>query len=180
MSIRMEYAKTVMEKDPAAFSLFMSYVFHPGVIALTRHQRAHKLWLKGWKKWALWLSYRTRKKTGIEIHPGAQIGRHVLIDHGMGVVIGETAIVEDDVTIYHGTTLGGREIVKGKKRHPTIKRGAMIGVGAMVLGDITVGEGAKIGANSVVLQDVDPGATAVGIQAHVLQNKKTDEETGAA
>src|SRR5581483_6332097 len=141
---------------------------YPGFHARLFHRLAHRLW--DWKlKWlARFTSHIARWLTGIEIHPGARIGRRFFIDHGMGVVIGETAEIEDDVTLYHGVTLGGTTWNKGK-RHPTLGRGVVVGAGAKVLGPINVGAGAKIGSNAVVVKDVPPMATAVGIPAKIIQ-----------
>jgi serine O-acetyltransferase len=141
---------------------------YPGFRAIMLHRLAHRLWRAEASFLARAVSEFGRALTGIEIHPGARIGRRVVIDHGAGIVIGETAVVEDDVTIYQGVTLGGTRNVR-RKRHPTVRKGATIGVGASVLGDITVGEGAKVGAGAVVLVDVDPGASVGGIPAVPLR-----------
>jgi serine O-acetyltransferase len=135
------------------------------------HRLAHWLWGHRLRWLARWVSHWGRWLTGVEIHPGATIGRRVFIDHGMGVVIGETAEIGDDCTLYHGVTLGGTSWNKGR-RHPTLERGVVIGAGAKVLGPITIGEGAKIGSNAVVVKDVPPGATAVGIPARIIMGER--------
>ena len=145
-------AAYILEKDPAAKSLLEAMFCYPGLRAIRRHKRAHKLYSEGKHTRARIISQRTRKKTGIEIHPGAKIGERLFIDHGMGIVIGETAEVGDDVTIYHGVTLGGVGGNPDGKRHPTVEDGVMIGAGAKILGPITIGKGAKIGANAVVVK----------------------------
>ena len=158
----------VFERDPAARSRWEVLTCYPGLHALVWHRAVtHPLWQRGWRWLARWLAHWGRWLTGIEIHPGATIGRRVFIDHGMGIVIGETAEVGEDTTLYHGVTLGGTSWNKGK-RHPTLGRGVVIGAGAKVLGPILVGDGAKIGCNAVVVRDVPHGATAVGIPARVL------------
>lgn len=158
----------VFERDPAARSTWEVLTCYPGFHALTLHRLSHGLWGMRMRWLARALSHLTRMLTGIEIHPGATIGRRVFIDHGMGVVIGETAVIGDECTLYHGVTLGGTSWNKGK-RHPTLQRGVVIGAGAKVLGPITVAEGAKIGSNAVVVRDVPPGATAVGIPARIIE-----------
>ncbi len=155
----------IFERDPAAQSYFEILTIYPGVHAVLIHRLSHKLWNFGLRWPARALSYLARWLTGIEIHPGAKIGRRLFIDHGMGVVIGETAIIGDDCTFYHSVTLGGTSWKKGK-RHPTIGNGVVIGAGAKVLGPIEVGDGARIGSNSVVLKNVPAGATVVGIPSH--------------
>jgi len=158
----------VFDRDPAARSSWEVLTCYPGLHALTWHRVvAHPLWVAGFRWLARWLAHWGRWLTGIEIHPGATIGRRVFIDHGMGVVIGETAEIGDDCTLYHGVTLGGTSWNKGK-RHPTLGPGVVIGAGAKVLGPILVGAGAKIGSNAVVVREVPPGATAVGIPARVV------------
>ncbi len=161
-------AKNILEKDPAAKNIFEVIVSYPSLIALRRHKRAHKHYLKGNYILARIISQRTRKKTGIEIHPGAKIGDNLFIDHGMGVVIGETAIIGNNITIFHNVTLGGMGLDRDGKRHPTIEDDVLIGSGATVLGPITIGKGAKIGANAVVLKDVEPYTTVVGIPAKTI------------
>lgn len=163
-------AKLVKEKDPAARECcFLAVVLNtPGLHALAFYRITHWLWGAGWFFLARFLSQMARFFTGIEIHPAARIGKRLFIDHGMGVVIGETAEIGDDVTIYHGVTLGGTGKERGK-RHPSIGNGVVIATGAKVLGNISVGAGAKIGANSVVLKDVPAGATVVGVPAKVVR-----------
>jgi serine O-acetyltransferase len=158
----------VFERDPAARTHFEILTTYPGVHALLMHRLSHWLWQHRLYWLARFNSHIGRWLTGIEIHPGATIGRRMFIDHGMGVVIGETAVVGDDCTMYHGVTLGGTSWNKGK-RHPTLENGVVIGAGAKVLGPITVGAGAKIGSNAVVVKDVPANATAVGIPARILE-----------
>ena len=158
----------VFERDPAARSTWEVLTCYPGFHALTLHRFSHWLWGHRLRWLARLFSHFTRFITGIEIHPGATIGPQVFIDHGMGVVIGETAVIKEGCTLYHGVTLGGTSWNKGK-RHPTLERGVVIGAGAKVLGPITVGEGAKIGSNAVVVREVPPGATAVGIPARIVE-----------
>ncbi len=143
----------VMLRDPAARNQLEIFITYPGVHALWAHRVEHWLWKRKLKFIARVLASRTRNSTGIEIHPGAVIGRRVVIDHGMGVVIGETSIIGDDVMIYHGVTLGGRTSSKGK-RHPTIENGVLLGAGCKILGDITIGANSTIGANQVVVNSV--------------------------
>lgn len=172
---------TIRERDPAARSNWEVLTCYPGLHALVWHRLAHAAWSKGFKWSGRFLSHLGRFFSGIEIHPGATIGRRVFIDHGMGVVIGETAEVGDDCTIYQGVTLGGTSLTKGAKRHPTLGRGVIVSAGAKVLGGFTVGDGARVGSNAVLLQAVPPGATAVGIPARIVQ-KSADaarEETAA-
>jgi len=161
----------VFERDPAARSAWEVLTCYPGFHALQVHRFSHWLWGMGLHWLARMLSHCSRWLTGIEIHPGASIGRRVFIDHGMGVVIGETAEIKDECTLYHGVTLGGTSWNKGK-RHPTLERGVVIGAGAKVLGPLTVGEGARIGSNAVVVRDVPPGATAVGIPARIIESER--------
>jgi serine O-acetyltransferase len=158
----------VFDRDPAARTTWEVLTCYPGLHALTLHRWSHWLWGHGLRWLARASSHFARWVTGIEIHPGATVGRRVFIDHGMGVVIGETAEIGDDCTLYHGVTLGGTSWSKGK-RHPTLASGVVIGAGAKVLGPIRVGEGAKIGSNAVVVRDVPPGATAVGIPARIVE-----------
>lgn len=158
----------VFDRDPAARTTWEVLTCYPGLHALTWHRVVtHRFWRRGWRWLARWLAHWGRWLTGIEIHPGAKIGRRVFIDHGMGIVVGETAEIGDDCTLYHGVTLGGTSWNKGK-RHPTLGQGVVIGAGAKVLGPIHVGDGAKIGSNAVVVRDVPPSATAVGIPARIL------------
>ena len=158
----------VFERDPAARSRWEVLTCYPGLHALVWHRSlAHPLWRAGLRWLARWTAHWGRWATGIEIHPGATIGRRVFIDHGMGIVIGETAVIGDDCTLYHGVTLGGTSWRKGK-RHPTLGRGVVIGAGAKVLGPIEIGDGAKIGSNAVVVRDIPADATAVGIPARIV------------
>jgi serine O-acetyltransferase len=167
---------TVMARDPAARSRLEVALCYPGLHALVFHRAAHRAWQRGWRVPARFLSHLGRLFTGIEIHPGATIGRRVFIDHGMGVVIGETSEVGDDVTLYQGVTLGGTSLEKGK-RHPTLQEGVIVGAGAKILGPLTVGAGARVGSNAVVLKPVPAGATVVGIPAReaARQAAKTTE-----
>src|SRR5512144_1358735 len=169
----------ILERDPAARSKWEVLTCYPGLHALVLHRWAHSCWTHGWHWSARFISHLARFFTGIEIHPGATIGRRVFIDHGMGVVIGETAEVGDDCTIYPGVTLGGTSLAR-KKRHPTLEAGVVVGAGAKVLGPFTVGAGAKIGSNSVVVKAVPPGATAVGIPARILEFAVDDKREEAA
>lgn len=166
----------VFERDPAARTHWEVLTTYPGVHALLMHRLSHWLWQKNLYWLARFNSHIGRLLTGIEIHPGAIIGRRVFIDHGMGVVIGETAIIGDDCTLYHGVTLGGTSWNKGK-RHPTLECGVVIGAGAKVLGPITIGAGAKIGSNAVVVKDVPAHATAVGIPARILEEESKAAQT---
>jgi serine O-acetyltransferase len=161
----------VFERDPAARSAWEVLTCYPGVHALILHRFAHWLWGHRLRWLARFCSHLTRWFTGIEIHPGATVGRCVFIDHGMGVVIGETAVIGDGSTLYHGVTLGGTSWNKGK-RHPTLGKGVVVGAGAKVLGPITVGDGARVGSNAVVVRDVPPGATAVGIPARIIASEQ--------
>jgi serine O-acetyltransferase len=171
---------SIFERDPAARNAWEVITCYPGFHALLFHRLAHWLWSAGLRWLGRLVSHVGRFFTGIEIHPGAIIGRRVFIDHGMGVVIGETAEVGDECTLYHGVTLGGTSWNKGK-RHPTLGRGVVIGAGAKVLGPILVGDGARIGSNAVVVKDVPPGATAVGIPARIIvdEQDKAREEKAA-
>lgn len=168
----LEEARNILKKDPAARNLFECIFLYPSLKVLVYHRLAHRLYNKKRFILARFLSQRARHKTGIEIHPGAKMGRNIFIDHGMGVVIGETAEVGDNVTMFHGVTLGGIGGEKGEKRHPTIGNDVIIGAGAKILGPITIGNGAKIGANSVVLGDVPAYATAVGAPARIIKKNK--------
>ncbi len=160
--------KSIMERDPAARNPFEVFCMYPGFKAVLRHRIAHKLYNKGHKFLATRISNKTRRKYGIEIHPAAKIGNGVFIDHGMGVVIGETAVVGDNCTIYQGVTLGGTGKDKGK-RHPTLGNNVLVGCGAKLLGNFTVGDNAKIAANAVVLSDVPENCTCVGIPARIVK-----------
>jgi serine O-acetyltransferase len=164
----------VFDRDPAARSSWEVLTCYPGLHALTWHRTVtNPLWRGGWRWLARWLAHWGRWLTGIEVHPGATIGRRVFIDHGMGVVIGETAEIGDDCTLYHGVTLGGTSWNKGK-RHPTLGRGVVVGAGAKILGPITIGAEAKIGSNAVVVREIPPGATAVGIPARIVTAGEAD------
>ena len=169
----------VFERDPAARTHWEILTTYPGVHALLMHRFSHWLWKANFFWLGRFFSHLGRWLTGIEIHPGATIGRRVFIDHGMGVVIGETAVIGDDCTLYHGVTLGGTSWNKGK-RHPTLESGVVIGAGAKVLGPITIGEGAKIGSNAVVVKDVPANATAVGIPARILEEEKAKQREKTA
>ena len=175
-----EDVASVFDRDPAARTVWEVVTCYPGFHALVLHRVSHRLWGAGFKWLARFLSHLGRWFTGVEIHPGATIGRRFFIDHGMGVVIGETAHVGDDCTLYHGVTLGGTTWNKGK-RHPTLRGGVVIGAGAKVLGPIEIGEQARIGSNAVVVRDVPAGATAVGIPARIIlgEKDKTREEKAA-
>lgn len=168
----------VFERDPAARTFFEVLTTYPGLHAILWHRLSHRIWHWNLKWLARLSSHLARWLTGIEIHPGAKIGRRVFIDHGMGVVIGETAEVGDDCTLYHGVTLGGTSWQKGK-RHPTLEAGVIVGAGAKILGPITLGAGAKIGSNAVVVRDVPVGATAVGIPARIFDEKDKEREAAA-
>ena len=162
---------SVFSRDPAARNIFEVVTCYPGFHARLVHRLANWLWHAKLKWLARFLAYLGRALTGIEIHPGATIGRRFFIDHGMGVVIGETAEIGDDVTLYHGVTLGGTSWKEGK-RHPTLGNGVVVGAGAKILGPIHIGEGAKIGSNAVVVKDVPAGATAAGIPARILDEAR--------
>ncbi len=165
-SIR-EDIRSVFERDPAANSLLMVLLCYPGLHALWFYRINHWLWTRNLRLLARWLSQVARFLTGIEIHPGAKIGCRLFIDHGLGVVIGETAILGDDITLYQGVTLGGTGKDKGK-RHPTLRNGVFVGNNANILGNITIGENSRVGAGSVVLRDVPPDSTVVGVPAHII------------
>lgn len=158
----------IRERDPAARSTWEVLTCYPGLHALVMHRWAHWCWTHGLRWSGRFISHVARWLTGIEIHPGAKIGHRVFIDHGMGLVIGETAEVGDECTLYHGVTLGGTSLTRGAKRHPTLGRGVIVSAGAKVLGGFTVGDGARVGSNAVLLQAVPPGATAVGIPARIV------------
>ena len=165
-----EEIAVIFERDPAARNTWEVITCYPGFHALLFHRLAHWLWDAGFKWLGRFISHLGRWLTGIEIHPGATIGRRFFIDHGMGVVIGETAEIGDDCTLYHGVTLGGTSWNKGK-RHPTLGRGVVVGAGAKILGPIMIGDGAKIGSNAVVVKEVPPGATAIGIPARIAEEQ---------
>lgn len=177
----------ILERDPAARTAWEVLTCYPGLHALAMHRCAHWCWTHGLKWLGRWLSHWARFFTGIEIHPGAKVGRRVFIDHGMGVVVGETAEIGDDCTIYQGVTLGGTSLSKGAKRHPTLGKGVIVGANAQVLGGFTVGDGARVGSNAVVTKPVPEGATAVGnpariivAKAQVLDPKQAEREALAA
>jgi len=162
-------------RDPAARSALEILLLYPGVSAVRSHRRAHWCWTHGLRFLGRWISQAARRRTGIEIHPGAVIGKRLVIDHGMGIVIGETAEIGDDVLLYQGVTLGGTGKDQGK-RHPTIGNDVLIGCGAKVLGPFRVGDGSRVAAGAVVLSEVPPNSTAVGVPARVVRiaGKKPD------
>lgn len=162
-------AKQIAQRDPAARSVAGVIMLYPGFHVLVYHRVSHFLYTHKLKSLAKWNSQCARFLTGIEIHPGACIGKGLFIDHGMGIVIGETAIIGDNCTIYHNVTLGGRGHARGKKRHPTLGDNVLIGAGAKILGDVTIGNNASIGANAVVLCDVPAGATIVGVPGKIVR-----------
>jgi len=175
-----EDINSVFDRDPAARTSLEVLLNYPGLHAIWIHRLSHKLWKANWKLLARVLSTFSRWLTGVEIHPGAKLGRRFFIDHGMGVVIGETSEIGDDVTLYHGVTLGGTSWNAGK-RHPTLEDNVVIGAGAQVLGPITIGKGGKVGSNSVVVKDLPANATAVGIPARIVNgrtNSLLDKELG--
>ena len=171
---------SIFERDPAARNTWEVLTCYPGVHAILIHRFAHWLWCHRFRWLGRFLSHLGRFLTGIEIHPGASLGRRLFIDHGMGVVIGETAEVGDGCTLYHGVTLGGTTWKRGK-RHPSLGNGVVIGAGAKLLGPINVGDRARVGSNAVVVKDVPPGATAVGIPARIIldEQDKSREEKAA-
>jgi serine O-acetyltransferase len=160
-----EDVRTAKKFDPAAPSCLMIYLTYPGVIALRRHRREHKLYNKGFKNLSRWLSYRTRKKTGIDIHPAAKIGKGVFIDHGMGLVIGETAVVGDYCILYHGVTLGANTFEK-VDRHPKLGNHVIVYAGAKLIGNIHIGDHSVIAANAVVVKDAPAHSKLIGVPAH--------------
>jgi serine O-acetyltransferase len=175
-----EDIRAVFDRDPAARTTFEVLTCYPGLHALVWHRSiVAPLWRLGFRWLARWLAHWSRAWTGIEIHPGAGIGRRVFIDHGMGVVIGETAEIGDDCTLYHGVTLGGTSWNAGK-RHPTLGRNVIVGAGAKILGPILVGDNAKVGSNAVVVRDVPAGATAVGIPARVTSAEVQEKREATA
>ncbi|RJG05902.1 serine O-acetyltransferase [Noviherbaspirillum cavernae] len=171
---------SIIERDPAARTAWEVLTCYPGLHAIVMHRWARWCWTRGMKWLGRFISHIARGLTGIEIHPGATIGRRVFIDHGFGVVIGETAEIGDDCTIYQGVTLGGTSLSKGAKRHPTLERGVIIGAGAKVLGGFIVGEGAKVGSNAVVVKAIPAGATAVGNPAHIVRKEANKQHEEAA
>lgn len=170
-----EDIQAMMAHDPAARSWIEIILCYPGLHAVLFHRLAHWAWGHRLRLVARFLSHVGRMLTGIEIHPGATVGRRLFIDHGMGVVIGETAEIGDDVTLYQGVTLGGTSLAQGK-RHPTLEDGVIVGAGAQILGPIRVGSGARVGSNAVVLKEVPAGATVVGIPARVVTRRKASPE----
>lgn len=162
--------RCVFARDPAARSTAEILLTYPGVHAILVYRLSHKLWQKGFRLAARFLSFLSRTVSNVDIHPGATIGQRFFIDHGAGVVIGETTIIGDDVTLYHGVTLGGTTWNK-EKRHPTLGDKVLVGAGAKVLGNITIGDSARVGANSVVVKDVPPCCTVIGIPGRVIQSK---------
>lgn len=174
-----EEISVVFDRDPAARSKWEVITCYPGFHALLIHRVASRLWWRNFKVLARFISHLGRWVTGIEIHPGAKIGRRFFIDHGMGVVIGETAEIGDDCTLYHGVTLGGTSWNKGK-RHPTLADRVVVGAGAKILGPIVIGEGARIGSNAVVVKEVPPGATAVGIPARIVDEAQQSARARSA
>ena len=162
---------SVFERDPAARSTWEVLTCYPGLHAVYVHKLARWFWLHELRWFGRLTSHFGRWATGIEIHPGAKIGRRVFIDHGMGVVVGETAEIGDECTIYQGVTLGGTSLFRGEKRHPTLGRGVVVGAGAKILGGFTVGEGAKIGSNAVVVKEVPAGATVVGVPGRMVDEE---------
>jgi serine O-acetyltransferase len=163
-----EDIRSVFGRDPAARTTLEILLCYPGLHAVWGHRLAHWLWEHGLRLLARWLSHVNRALTGIEIHPGAQIGPRFFIDHGMGVVIGETSEIGADVTLYHGVTLGGTSLEKGK-RHPTLEDGVVVGAGAKILGDITIGRCSRIGGNAVVVKSVPPDSVVVGVPGEVVK-----------
>ena len=170
----------ILERDPAARSGWEVLTCYPGLHAIYIHKLAHWFWRVRLRWLGRFTSQFGRWLTGIEIHPGAKIGCCVFIDHGMGVVIGETAEVGDGCTIYQGVTLGGTSLYRGEKRHPTLGAGVVVGAGAKVLGGFTVGDGARIGSNAVVVKEVPPGATVVGIPGRIVEDRSAQAERFAA
>jgi len=168
-----------LARDPAARSRLEVVLCYPGFHALLFHRLAHWLWERGWLLAGRFVSHIGRVLTGIEIHPGARIGRRLFIDHGMGVVIGETAEIGDDCTLYQGVTLGGTSLERGRKRHPTLGNGVIVSVHAQVLGPFRVGDAARIGAQAVVLSEVPEGATMVGIPAKPVARQRSSSEPRA-
>lgn len=171
---------SILERDPAARNTWEVLTCYPGFQAILLHRVSHWLWRRRLRWLGRFLAYLSRILTGIEIHPGAVIGHRVFIDHGFGVVIGETAEIGDDCTIYQGVTLGGTSLAEGRKRHPTLKRGVIVGAGAKILGNFTVGENAKVGSNAVVVREIPAGATAVGNPARIVLQTDTDQQDDAA
>lgn len=165
-----ELLESALKKDPSLRNKEEAALYSPGIKALLNHYRAHKLWECGKYYEAEEIAFKSRMETGIEIHPGAQIGRRTFIDHGMGIVIGQTAEVGEDCLIYHGVTLGAVKNIRGK-RHPSVGNNVLLGAGSVLLGDIKIGDDVKIGANAVVLTDLEDGVTAVGAPARIIRHK---------
>src|SRR5687767_9838495 len=170
----------ILERDPAARSRWEVLTCYPGLHALYIHKLARWFWTRGMRWLGRFTSHLGRWLTGIEIHPGARVGSCVFIDHGMGVVIGETAEVGNGCTIYQGVTLGGTSLYRGEKRHPTLGAGVVVGAGAKVLGGFTVGDGARVGSNAVVVKEVPAGATVVGIPGKIVEDPRTNAERFSA
>ena len=165
--------QNILDKDPAANNKLQVFLLYPSIHAVIHHKISHFLYKKKFIFLARLISQISRFFTGIEIHPGAQIEKHLFMDHGMGIVIGETSIIGENVTIYHGVTLGGVSLDKGK-RHPTIGNNVIIGAGAKVLGNITIGDNSKIGANSVILKDIPQDSVAVGVPGKIISKSSSD------
>ena len=172
--IKEEFA-VIQERDPSIKSP-MEVILYPSFKVMISYRRAHKLYLKGHYFWARWISQRAARRTGIEIHPGATIGKGFFIDHGTGVIIGETTIIGDNVTLYQGVTLGGTGKETGK-RHPTLEDNVMVSAGAKVIGSFTVGKNSKIGAGSVVIEEVPPDCTVVGVPGHIVKQNNVKVPT---
>lgn len=172
-----EQIATIMERDPAAQSRLEVILCYPGFHAWLFYVMSHGCWRRGWRLLGRFVSHIGRVATGIEIHPAATIGRRFFIDHGMGVVVGATVEIGDDVTLYQGVTLGGTSLERGVKRHPTLEDGVIVGAGAKVLGPITVGAGARIGSNAVVVKPVPPGATVVGVPGKEVSRRGKKKPT---
>src|SRR5690242_14543125 len=171
----------ILERDPAARTGFEVLTCYPGLHALVMHRWAHACWTRGFLWLGRFISHVSRFLTGIEIHPGAVIGRRVFIDHGMGIVVGETAEIGDDCTIYQGVTLGGTSLTRGAKRHPTLGKGVIVGANSQILGGFVVGDNARVGSSAVVLKPVPAGATAVGNPARIIlaEDEATREASAA-
>ncbi len=170
-----EDVRCVFQRDPAARNRLEVLLTYPGVHAIILHRIAHRLWRRNWRFSARFFSFVSRTLSNVDIHPGARIGRRFFIDHGAGVVIGETAIIGDDCTLYHGVTLGGTSWNPGK-RHPTLGNGVMVGAGAKVLGPLELGDGVRVGANSVVVESVPAGRTVIGIPGRVVRNRPSNDD----
>ncbi|HLG87585.1 MAG TPA: serine O-acetyltransferase [Alphaproteobacteria bacterium] len=166
----LDHVDSIIARDPAARNRVEVILCYPGLHAVVMHRWAHALWTQGLMTLGRWVSQLARALTGIEIHPSAMIGERLFIDHGMGIVIGSTAVVGDDVTLYQGVTLGGTSLERGVKRHPTLGNNVIVGAGAHILGPITVNDGARVGANAVVLHDVPAGISMIGVPARPVQD----------